>query len=237
MSSAQPEILRVPALRAHADHLRQLHVELSSLSPVGRYLIYDDDAFVDYLESVLDDPSHLFTQTADGEAFSHLRVIGDVIFLNNIFVTERSRGYGVGRALLRESIRSLRGEQQQFMELDAFASNPLAVGWYARLGFAEQSRVNWLDLGKPRKAISNAAFTPDQNGFTQILADGARAGTLVGSRALLSDVSAFYLLGNDRVASAVARVSDDRGGSESPVLETSLRLRAPIETVLEKLHS
>ena len=237
MSSAQPEILRVPALRAHADHLRQLHVELSSLSSVGRYLIYDDDAFVDYLESVLDDPGHLFTQTADGEAFSHLRVIGDVIFLNNIFVTERSRGYGVGRALLRESIRSLRGEQQQFMELDAFASNPLAVGWYTRLGFAEQSRVNWLDLGKPRKAISNAAFTPDQNGFTQILADGARAGTLVGGRALLSDVSAFHLLGTDRVASAVARVSNDRGGSESPVLETSLRLRAPIETVLEKLHS
>jgi GNAT superfamily N-acetyltransferase len=239
MSNAATDVTRLTTSLETVENLTALHVKLSKLTSVGPYLVYHDRAFARHLESIIDHPHHLFTSAPGGENFCHMRLVGDTLFLNNIFVGKAHRGSGMGRALFRESLLMLVSEEHSTVELDAFVSNHWAVAWYSRLGFIEQWRTQWYDLGVPPAVAvdSPASFEPDTNGFTQVLVGGDRKGTLVGRHALLTSLEAFDSLSGSDVAGVAARCGVYKPHPDLVTMDTSVRMRAPLSVVLERLSS
>lgn len=237
MSNAAADVVRIPASKEGARGVRALLLELSSLSAVGKYLIYNDDSYAGYLEAILEQDDHLFTQISGGDSVCHLRRIGDALFLNNIYVRPDHRGKGAGRALLCQSLLSWESEGILHVELDAFISNQYATAWYAALGFTERSRTDWVDLGGPTRTSTDPRLrrSPDSNGFMQLTLNGERVGTDVNGHASLTEPFVASLLGRDRFSGAVTRLAANSDRTQT-VMETSVRLRAPLEKVLERLQ-
>ena len=66
------------------------------------------------------------------------------IFINAISVRPTNRGAGVGTRLLWQAIGNACGRAPKDVVLDVGVNNTRARGWYERIGFVEQSRVNWF---------------------------------------------------------------------------------------------
>ncbi len=90
-------------------------------------------------------------------AASEFRLVAGGVVLNYVAVSSRSRGKGVGRQLLGESLRALAADRDlgRTFLLDVFADNRRAIDWYERLGLRRAGSFAWYDLGP-----SSAQSTP-----------------------------------------------------------------------------
>ncbi len=79
---------------------------------------------------------------ADGRPVGFIGLLDD--FIGGLFVAPEAQRQGVGRALVEYALAS-RGR----LELEVYAANTTARGFYARLGFVETGRRAEDDLGKP----------------------------------------------------------------------------------------
>ncbi len=68
------------------------------------------------------------------------------LLLNYISVLPAYRGAGLGRKMLLAAIAD-RQKDQRDMLLDVLTENEAANRWYERLGFQDQQRAEWWDLG------------------------------------------------------------------------------------------
>ncbi len=60
-------------------------------------------------------------------------------WLEDLFVTDRARGRGVGRALVEAAIERARERGCRRVDLDAASDNHAALGLYGRLGFSAET--------------------------------------------------------------------------------------------------
>ncbi|WP_166783990.1 GNAT family N-acetyltransferase [Cryobacterium suzukii] len=220
--------------------LQKLHLDLARLSRVARFLIYDDAHFPDYLLSVLGDPDHAFTRPAgssNASGFCHLRIVDEGLFLNNIYLAPEYRRRGAGRKLLHDTILLLKTARHVSVELDVHESNMRALAWYRRLGFEEVDRTTWLFLGTPLAPESQPGIClrSDDNRFSQIYSHDLHIGTRIGRRAILNGTDFAERLGARDFDEVAARVPAREMSPRGVVLETSIRLRADVEQVLEEL--
>ena len=58
------------------------------------------------------------------------------VFVQDLWVAEERRGGGLGRRMLAAVLHEARAWQAVYMKLSAHATNPVAVRFYERLGFA-----------------------------------------------------------------------------------------------------
>lgn len=70
--------------------------------------------------------------------FAEWRRIGDVLFLNNLYVDPNCRGEGIGKNLIEFGKRLAVAEERITIALDAFASESKTIAWYERLGFQKE---------------------------------------------------------------------------------------------------
>jgi GNAT superfamily N-acetyltransferase len=61
-------------------------------------------------------------------------------WLEDLFVADRARGRGVGRALVEAAIDRARGRGCRRVDLDAASDNRAALALYGRLGFSAKTR-------------------------------------------------------------------------------------------------
>lgn len=240
MSNALTRVVPWGTSSGDLAQLVDRHRELAALSAVSPFLVYGEPGFANYLSSVLDSPEHLFTRFAgvDGEgALCHLRIVDGVTFLNNIYLAPALRGKGNGSRLLAESIRRLGVPPKGAMELDAFESNSSALEWYRRLGFREVGVTSWslFDVPKDSTAAFDVVEKPDKDGFRQIYVAESRIGTGFGRHAVLAGSEFLGALTSDRFDDVVVRSSGRSSDLGGVLLETSIRLQAPLATVIKEL--
>jgi GNAT superfamily N-acetyltransferase len=60
-------------------------------------------------------------------------------WLEDLFVTDRARGSGVGRALVEAAVDRARERDCRRIDLDAASDNHAALGLYGRLGFSAET--------------------------------------------------------------------------------------------------
>jgi GNAT superfamily N-acetyltransferase len=94
-----------------------------------------------------------------------LRRFPSALFLNYISVLPAFRGAGLGRKLLHAAIVAGRQNEQREMLLDVFTEDELANRWYDRLGFEDQERSEWWDLGPCSAFSRTAADQGNRSGF------------------------------------------------------------------------
>ncbi|MEJ6784370.1 GNAT family N-acetyltransferase [Aminobacter sp. Piv2-1] len=82
----------------------------------------------------------------DGEPAGFIGLIDD--FIGGLFVDPAAHGHGLGKALVLHAA-GLKGD----LEVEVYAANDTAVGFYRRLGFAETLRHDEDDEGRPLEVI------------------------------------------------------------------------------------
>ncbi|GAA2816198.1 putative acetyltransferase [Aminobacter aminovorans] len=82
----------------------------------------------------------------DGEPAGFIGLIED--FIGGLFVAPAAHGHGLGKALVLHAL-ALKGT----LELEVYAENEMAVGFYRKLGFVETSRRDADDDGRPQEVI------------------------------------------------------------------------------------
>ncbi len=95
--------------------------------------------------STSDAAPQLLGLTAPGETSSGGAAVSDgVVMLSRLFVSVSARGYGAGRALMHQAMRSAH-ERGQHLLLDVQSANTSAIALYERLGwnFLGTSHAPW----------------------------------------------------------------------------------------------
>jgi GNAT superfamily N-acetyltransferase len=98
------------------DELKELAAKYSP--PNGRTVLVDRDG-----------------EVIGGCAYVHLS--GDICELKRLYLDDRARGTGIGRALLVSMIEDARGDGYRSMRLDTGKLLPEAIALYQSAGFAE----------------------------------------------------------------------------------------------------
>jgi putative acetyltransferase len=129
-------------------------VEINEESPLKgeiRRLIAEADAYAESLyppesnhlappESLVSEGARFFVARADGVAVgcAALRRDGPEGELKRMFVLERARGMGIGRAILHAVEAAARADGIVVLRLETGVRNTEALGLYRREGYAEQ---------------------------------------------------------------------------------------------------
>ena len=82
----------------------------------------------------------------DGEPAGFIGLIEG--FIGGLFVDPAAHGHGLGKALVLHAV-VLKGA----LELEVYAENEMAVGFYLKLGFVETLRRDADDEGRPQEVI------------------------------------------------------------------------------------
>lgn len=242
MTSEKTEVSRWTPGTGHLNQLALMHRTLGRMSNVSDYLIYEDANFVPYLASALAalDRHAYFYDSRFGvdSGFCHIIVNGDSLFLNNIFVNPHYHGRGVGTQLLARSLKFLSAASYKSIELDIFASNAKAQGWYEKMGFAPRRQTAWRVFGQPTAPNSRhgVSLKPDISGFQQIYVGRQHVGSRINERAVLTDGQYATQMGHDFFRSIIIKQDPVFPPLlQSELVETSTRFTAPTANVLSYL--
>jgi ribosomal protein S18 acetylase RimI-like enzyme len=94
-----------------------------------------------------------------------LRRSPDFLFLNYISVMPAYRGAGLGKKMLHTAVTANREIDQREMLLDVLTDDVVANRWYDRLGFEDQARGEWWDLGPCSSLHGRAGARGSTSGF------------------------------------------------------------------------
>lgn len=224
--------------------LIELHQSISKGTDLENNLIYYDSNFENYLNSLFDSENHFFYVLYINdriEGFVHIRYIDDFLFLNNIAVNNEFKGRGLGSKLMKYALKDIskRYVNETVFKLDVFRSNNIAVKWYKKLGFEEESEKKWFKfLSKSPSTISVLEKSKDLNGFFGLFDKEDKIGTIVLNNLILhksdryndinlseynnilSDDSSFQLLSNyEELKSSIE------------IIDVSIRMKNTIKNV------
>lgn len=87
-----------------------------------------------------------FVAEHDGAPVGFIGMLGH--FVGGLFVAPEAHGQGIGRALVTFVL-----ERDGALELDVYALNETAIGFYRRLGFVEVERRSTDDNNQPFEVI------------------------------------------------------------------------------------
>lgn len=138
----QIEPLAIGDINAFVELIRE------SFSPQQlSFTIYACAGITNYVASELQSPSDVarkdyFVLKAGGEILAGivLRSLADRLNLDYIATKTNARSQGLARKLWQEATKRCLHEHLQFMQLDVFSNNEVALGWYRKLGFTEIGR-------------------------------------------------------------------------------------------------
>ncbi|MFO1462045.1 MAG: GNAT family N-acetyltransferase [Verrucomicrobiota bacterium] len=139
---------------------RQASMEdLTGLFPIIREFyqyfgfVWDDDAKKALLRRIIGDPKLGRIWLAESEAgfagyalvafYFSLEFDGLAALLDELYVSPRYRGRGVGEQLLTETSRALVDQGARVLRLEVDRRYPSAAKLYARLGFVPDGRETW----------------------------------------------------------------------------------------------
>lgn len=128
---------------------------------------YDSPRFENFLASALTLPSANRTVLLRGcriedtvAAVADWRLLGSTLFLNGIAVASRSRGDGLGRALIADGTRLAETTGCHQIELDVDESNAPAMRLYDRCGFDAIAASAWVEREIPSAQAGGVTDTP-----------------------------------------------------------------------------
>ena len=91
----------------------------------------------------------------DGRVLGFIGLMGH--FIGGLFVDPAAHGCGVGAALARHAL-----DLKRSLELEVYAANDGALGFYRHLGFTETGRRPTDDEGRPLTVVSMRRSTVDR---------------------------------------------------------------------------
>lgn len=147
--------------RGESVHVRTLepehYEEISRMSetwmPAVLYeaTLFSAHGYADFLRASLAIPPSRFTSHFIGIytnansliGFAEWRLIDDILFLNNFYVSALFRGRGIGSHVIRQASIHAAKEGLSSVQLDAFDTNESAIRLYERNGFVRQHAYYW----------------------------------------------------------------------------------------------
>ena len=197
--------------------------------------------------------------TADGAVVGYidLKSAGDTLFLSYIAVARRYQGQHLGSRLLALALKEARTPESEHLALDVLSENEPAKKWYHRLGLVESGRTRWVlhDLksaaGTPMGRVigfAAAQAAQERYGFSEFSVQTAtgvrRVGRLGRTLFRVADrlgldpelVSTLrHLDPKRRILELQNASTDDVAATDEHLAADTLRLKAPIAIVLERL--
>lgn len=189
------------------DQLLKKHYD----AEVSAYSIYKDPNYLYFFKSLINNVVDRIYYCFDPDSgvflgFAHFKIKGTTLVLNNIIISGEYQGEGIGSYLLKNSLRQLaeEGNDFAFFELEVFEKNVRAFNWYIRMGMDVVNYNNWYNItsyfrndmaGSPG-GYDKASFTCvyDQNGFKQLMHQGLHIGTLINETHLIIRTEIDYNL-------------------------------------------
>ncbi|MGF7004862.1 GNAT family N-acetyltransferase [Aminobacter sp. BE322] len=136
-------------IRAHTDADRERLAEIwLEASRVGHPFLPEADLLGQQamVRDIYLSQAENWVAELDGKPVGFIGLID--AFIGGLFVTPSAHGHGLGKALVLHAA-GLKGD----LEVEVYAANDTAVGFYRRLGFAETLRHDEDDEGRRLQVI------------------------------------------------------------------------------------
>lgn len=186
------EIIEYKKVDADFNEIIRLHQLIFEESDFENKLIYFDSNFSIFFKDVISD--HIqnrltILKVNDSLAgFIHFKIMDDILFLNNICLDTRFRGYGLGNRFLKESIDFCKDLDIAHFMLDVFSDNKKALQWYEKLGLKIISETKWIQLVSPivnRNDTLLSYYKNDDKGFKSIYVNQIKIATVINNKNLI----------------------------------------------------
>lgn len=245
MKKEKIEILRYNKVDENIAVLIELHKLISKNNMLNNHLIYYDTNFPSYFKKIVVDPTSNYIYTlminANVEGVIHFKIFSDIVFLNNICLSEKYQGKGFGKIFLLESLNLLNKTDFKYFNLDVFLSNQTAFLWYKNFGLEVTKSTTWKQLSlinNTNDTSDEMVFKKDSNGFNSLFFNNVKIATIVNNTTMLIHDLTFinqmplhkYILITNQDT-----VFLENGNFEIIDLDTSVRMICPIKTFLNNL--
>lgn len=226
----------------------KLHQSISKGTDFENSLIYYDPNFESYLNSLLDSNKiHFFyvVEINDKiEGFVHIRYIDDFLFLNNIAINDEYKGLGLGNELMKYALKDVSKtyDDETVFKLDVFKSNNIAIKWYKKLGFENESKKKWFKFQiKSSPKASLFEKRKDVNGFSGLYDKEDKIGTIVldnlilhrSDRIINLNYSEFNkIISDDNSFQQLLNIKELENSIE--IIDVSIRMKNTIKNIIYK---
>jgi ribosomal protein S18 acetylase RimI-like enzyme len=248
MKKEKIEIQRYNKVDENLAVLIELHKLISKNNMLNNHLIYFDTNFPSYLEKVIEysENDYIFTLMINDnlEGFLHFKIFNDIIFLNNICLSENYQGKGFGKIFLFESLNLFNKTDFKYFTLDVFMSNQPAFLWYIKLGLEVTKSNIWkrlLPINRNNNKLSDKMiFNKDINGFNSLFFNDVKIATIVkNTTMLLHDLTYIKQMPLNNYILITNQDTEflENGNFEIIDLDTSVRMVCPMKTFLKNLKN
>jgi ribosomal protein S18 acetylase RimI-like enzyme len=247
MKKEKIEILRYNKVDENLAVLIELHKLISKNNKLNNHLIYFDTNFPSYFKKIIADPkfNYIFTLRINGEVEGviHFKIFDDIIFLNNICLSENCQGKGFGKIFLFESLNLLNKTDFKYFNLDVFMSNQQAFLWYKNFGLEENKSTKWTQIflinNQEDKNLSDEIIIKkDLNGFNSLFFNDLKIATIVNNTTmLLHDLTYIKQMPLNNYILITNQNTELLQNENFNVidLDTSVRMVCPMKTLLNNL--
>lgn len=247
MMKEKIEILRYNKVDENLAVLIELHKLIFKNNKLNNHLIYFDTNFPSYFKKIVADTrsNYIFTLRLNGtiEGVIHFKIFNDIIFLNNICLSENCQGRGYGKIFLFESLNLLNKTDFKYFTLDVFTSNKRALLWYKKLGIEINKSNTWtqiflINYQENKNLSDEMIFKKDFNGFNSLFFNDVKIATIVNNTTmLLHDLTYIKQMPLNNYIVITNQETDflGKGNFEIIDLDTSVRMVSPLKTFLNNL--
>lgn len=247
MMKEKIEILRYNKLDRNLASLIELHKLISKNNKLHNHLIYFDSNFPFYFKKIILDQgfNYIFILKIKGtlEGVIHFKILNDVIFLNNICLSENYQGKGFGKIFLCESLNLLNKTDFKYFALDVFLSNQPAFLWYKKLGLEVNESTKWKQIflinnHENDQLPDEMIIKKDLNGFNSLFFKDLKIATIVNNTTMVlhnltyikqMPLNNYILISNQNTEFL------ENEKFEILDLDTSVRMVCPMKTFLNNL--
>lgn len=239
------EILRYNKVDENLAVLVELHKLISKNNKLNNHLIYFDTDFPSYFKKIVVDSTsdHIYTLVLNGtvEGFIHFKIFNDIVFLNNICLSEKYQGKGFGKIFLIKSLNLMNLPDFNYLAKDVFMSNQPAFLWYIKLGLEVTKSTVWKQLSlinNNNDASDEMVFKKDFNGFNSLFFNDTKIATIINNTTMLiHDLTYINQMPLHKYILITNQDTEflENGNFEIIDLDTSVRMICPMKTFLNNL--
>jgi hypothetical protein len=247
MMKEKIEILSYNKVDENIAVLIELHKLISKNNKLNNHLIYFDTNFPSYFKKIVVDPrcNYIFTLKLNDtlEGVIHFKIFNDIIFLNNICLSENCQGKGLGKIFLFESLNLLNKTDFKYFTLDVFMSNHRALLWYKNLGLEMNKSTTWkqiflINIQENKNLPDEMIFKKDLNGFNSLFFNDVKIATIVNNTTMLiHDLTYINQMPLNNYILITNQDTEflENGNFEITDMDTSVRMVCPMKTFLNNL--
>lgn len=206
-------------------------------------LIYFDGAFPNYFKSVLsNNDNYVFGIFIKNKiyGFVHFRKIDNILFLNNIFLSEMIRGNGTGTDVLNQALNMPFVSENNFtqIQLDVLGSNSIAKRWYEKIGFFQEYLESWYYVNRTDVNVNvDLKLSFDNNRFESLYLNESKVATVIQKSCVI--VHDFRALGFLSELPIILKTKEGiiENNFQFVQFDTSIRMIGEIATILKNTNN